>query len=82
MVLKQTLYCLLSMGYQCSFGVLQAGNYGVPQTRRRLFILAAAPGLKLPVFPEPTHVFNLKTSNLQVMVDEKRVRHFYYSIPV
>ena len=23
------------MGYQCTFGVLQAGNYGVPQTRRR-----------------------------------------------
>lgn len=61
------------MGYQCTFGVLQAGNYGVPQTRRRLFILAAAPNLKLPLFPEPTHVFNLRTSNLQVVVDEKRV---------
>lgn len=35
MVLKQTLFCLISMGYQCTFGVLQAGNYGVPQTRRR-----------------------------------------------
>ncbi|KAK6625433.1 hypothetical protein RUM43_005731 [Polyplax serrata] len=76
MVLKQTLFCLLSMGYQCTFGVLQAGNYGVPQTRRRLFILAAAPNQKLPVFPEPTHVFNLRASNLQVCVDEKRVRTF------
>jgi hypothetical protein len=35
MVLKLTLRCLVSMGYQCTFGVLQAGNYGVPQTRRR-----------------------------------------------
>ena len=35
MVLRLTLACLLRMGYQCGFGVLQAGNYGVPQTRRR-----------------------------------------------
>ena len=35
MVLRLTLACLLKMGYQCGFGVLQAGNYGVPQTRRR-----------------------------------------------
>ena len=36
MVLKLTLRCLVRMGYQCTFGILQAGNYGVPQTRRRL----------------------------------------------
>jgi len=35
MVLKLTLRCLIRMGYQCSFGILQAGSYGVPQTRRR-----------------------------------------------
>ena len=35
MVLKLTLSCLVKMGYQCEFGVLQAGSYGVPQTRRR-----------------------------------------------
>lgn len=35
MVLKLTLRCLVRMGYQCTVGVLQAGNYGVPQTRRR-----------------------------------------------
>lgn len=27
------------MGYQCTFGILQAGNYGVPQTRRRFVLL-------------------------------------------
>ena len=47
MVLKLALRCLLRMGYQCTFGVLQAGCYGVPQTRRR-FVL----GLKFwPVMP-------------------------------
>lgn len=35
MVLKLTLRCLVRMGYQCTFGILQAGNYGIPQTRRR-----------------------------------------------
>ena len=44
MVLKLALRCLVSMGYQCTFGVLQAGSYGVAQTRRRLILLAAAPG--------------------------------------
>lgn len=38
MVLKLTLRCLIRMGYQCTFGILQAGNYGIPQTRRRLFL--------------------------------------------
>lgn len=35
MVLKLALRCLIRMGYQCTFGVLQAGCYGVSQTRRR-----------------------------------------------
>ncbi|XP_069697598.1 DNA (cytosine-5)-methyltransferase 1-like isoform X2 [Periplaneta americana] len=72
MVLKLTLRCLLSMGYQCTFGILQAGNYGVPQTRRRAIILAAAPGEILPNYPEPTHVFNPKVCQLGVVVDDKK----------
>uniref|UniRef100_T1J9Q0 DNA (cytosine-5-)-methyltransferase n=1 Tax=Strigamia maritima TaxID=126957 RepID=T1J9Q0_STRMM len=63
MVLKSTLRCLIAIGYQCTFGLLQAGNYGVPQRRRRVFILAAAPGEKLPQFPLPTHVFNSHSTN-------------------
>ena len=72
MVLKLTMRCLIRMGYQCTFGVLQAGNYGVPQTRRRAFILAAAPGERLPLFPEPTHVFNLRVCQLSVFVGRKK----------
>ncbi|XP_045784072.1 DNA (cytosine-5)-methyltransferase PliMCI-like [Maniola jurtina] len=71
MVLKLTMRALLAMGYQCTFGVLQAGYYGVPQTRRRLFILAAAPGQRLPLFPESTHVFSQRTGSLNVMIDKK-----------
>ncbi|XP_052741577.1 DNA (cytosine-5)-methyltransferase 1 [Bicyclus anynana] len=72
MVLKLTLRALLAMGYQCTFGVLQAGNYGVPQTRRRLIILAAAPGYRLPRYPEPTHVFSRRACSLTTTIDGKR----------
>ncbi|XP_076172771.1 DNA (cytosine-5)-methyltransferase PliMCI [Ptiloglossa arizonensis] len=72
MVLKLTLRCLVRMGYQCTFGILQAGNYGIPQTRRRLIILAAAPGEILPKYPEPTHVFSKRACQLSVIVDNKK----------
>ncbi|KZC09572.1 PREDICTED: DNA (cytosine-5)-methyltransferase PliMCI-like [Dufourea novaeangliae] len=72
MVLKLTLRCLVQMGYQCTFGILQAGNYGIPQTRRRLIILAAAPGETLPKYPEPTHVFSKRACQLSVIVDNKK----------
>ena len=39
----------------------------------RAIILAAAPGEKLPSFPEPTHAFSRRSSNLSVVVDNKKV---------
>ncbi|XP_030050731.1 DNA (cytosine-5)-methyltransferase 1-like [Microcaecilia unicolor] len=66
-----SLQSLVRMGYQCTFGVLQAGQYGVAQTRRRANILAAAPGEKLPMFPEPLHVFAPRACQLSVVVDDK-----------
>ncbi|KAF8044898.1 hypothetical protein N665_6047s0001 [Sinapis alba] len=56
---KLTLASLLEMGYQVRFGVLEAGAYGVSQSRKRAFIWAAAPGEVLPEWPEPMHVFNV-----------------------
>jgi DNA (cytosine-5)-methyltransferase 1 len=37
--------------------VLNAGNFGVPQSRKRTFIWAAAPEELLPAWPRPRHVF-------------------------
>ncbi|XP_076436549.1 DNA (cytosine-5)-methyltransferase 1-like [Babylonia areolata] len=71
-VLKLTLRCLLRMGYQCTFGVLQAGSYGIAQTRRRAFILAAAPGEKLPSFPEPLHSFSLRAMQTTSIIDNRK----------
>ncbi|KAK9098487.1 hypothetical protein Syun_025532 [Stephania yunnanensis] len=54
---RLTLASLLEMGYQVRFGVLEAGAYGVSQSRKRAFIWAAAPQETLPEWPEPMHVF-------------------------
>ncbi len=42
------------IGYATSFALLNAADYGVPQRRVRLFMLATTRA-PLPLFPEPTH---------------------------
>ncbi len=42
-------------GYKFSWRVLNAGDYGVPQLRPRLFIVGARRGDAVPELPEPTH---------------------------
>ncbi|KAK3027761.1 hypothetical protein RJ639_042253 [Escallonia herrerae] len=54
---RLALASLLEMGYQVRFGILEAGAYGVPQSRKRAFIWAASPEETLPEWPEPMHVF-------------------------
>nr|AQM49847.1 methyltransferase 1 [Boechera holboellii] len=54
-----TLASLLEMGYQVRFGILEAGAYGVSQSRKRAFIWAAAPEEVLPEWPEPMYVFGV-----------------------
>lgn len=39
------------------FGILEAGTFGVSQSRKRAFIWAASPEVTLPEWPEPMHVF-------------------------
>jgi len=65
---------LVRMGYQCTFGVLQAGCYGVAQTRRRAFILACAPGEVLPQYPEPQHVFSPNAMQLKVVIEGQQYK--------
>ncbi len=42
-------------GYKYRWQVLNAGDYGVPQLRPRLFIVGARRGDAVPELPEPTH---------------------------
>ncbi|CCL99992.1 uncharacterized protein FIBRA_02017 [Fibroporia radiculosa] len=56
-VVKFILRTLVSLGYQVRFKVLQAGQYGSPQDRKRVIFWGAKQGLPLPEFPLPTHSF-------------------------
>jgi DNA (cytosine-5)-methyltransferase 1 len=42
-------------GYHCRWAVLNAGDFGVPQLRPRLFVVGTPKGTSLPDLPEPTH---------------------------
>lgn len=43
--------------WKVRFGILEAGAFGVSQSRKRAFIWAASPEDILPDWPEPMHVF-------------------------
>lgn len=43
-----------SIGYACRFDLLNAADFGAPQRRVRLYMIAARRGV-LPTFPKPTH---------------------------
>lgn len=51
--LNSTLASLRKLGYTVRAAVLDAADFGVPQHRRRLFVLGAKNGT--PTFPTPTH---------------------------
>lgn len=41
--------------------------------KHRAIVLAAAPGEKLPNFPEPTHCFSPRAVQLTVVIDDDKV---------
>ncbi|KAI9787643.1 MAG: DNA methyltransferase Dim-2 [Geoglossum umbratile] len=54
-VFSQLLCTLVGMGYQVQQFNLDAWSFGSPQSRSRLFVSIAAPGLKLPPHPALSH---------------------------
>lgn len=52
-VFSRILTNLKSEGYRYHWLILNAADYGVPQNRRRLILIAARQGEKLPWFPSP-----------------------------
>lgn len=49
-----------SNGYSVQWRIVPLVNYGLPQTRKRLIMIGAAPGSKLPPWPPATHGPGLK----------------------
>ncbi|KAJ2006900.1 hypothetical protein GGI04_001720 [Coemansia thaxteri] len=68
-MLKFILRTLTTMGYQAKFYVLQAGNYGLAQSRRRIFIWACKRGCRLPGVPRPMTTFG-KSSQTNVCLPD------------
>ena len=52
--LEERIVELSSLGYEVHWQVLNAADYGIPQNRRRLFVIGVPKGVKF-VFPKPTH---------------------------
>lgn len=54
-IFSQILCALVALGYQVRPMLLDSWNFGAPQSRSRIFITAAAPGLTPITPPAPTH---------------------------
>lgn len=67
---------MIRLGYQISIAILQAGSYGLPQNRKRLFIIGAQAGLTLPKFPIPTHQFSLDKSKTTFKINNQVFKPF------
>lgn len=67
---KRFRQMLADLGYECCEGVIDAKAYGVPQTRRRLAMIASK-GIK-PTLPPPTHGPGL----LPYKTVEDAIRHY------
>ena len=50
--------------------------YHYPLPLFRAIIMAAAPGEKLPEYPQPTHCFSPRAVQLTVVIDDEKVSPF------
>jgi len=55
-IAEETCEILTEMGYRCGYTLLNAVNFGVPQMRERMFLVAIASQVSAQIsFPKPTH---------------------------
>ncbi|MGH9363643.1 MAG: DNA cytosine methyltransferase, partial [Thermoanaerobaculia bacterium] len=59
-LLRELIQRFASAGYRVRlpYRILNAADYGVPQDRRRLFVLGARSDARLPEYPDPTAFWN------------------------
>ncbi len=58
------------LGYQIHASILLAADYGVPQLRRRLFVVGVREGLHFE-FPKPTHLGGWRRDTLHLWEEER-----------
>lgn len=54
-----------SLGFSIRWRLINCADYGLPQRRWRIFIIASCPGEPLPPFPKPTHAANPDQTGLK-----------------
>ncbi|OBZ07562.1 DNA (cytosine-5-)-methyltransferase [Bacillus sp. FJAT-27264] len=55
-IAEEMCEALEELGYVCKYTILNSVNYGVPQMRERMFLIATIEDLKVePSFPNPSH---------------------------
>ncbi|ORY58893.1 uncharacterized protein BCR38DRAFT_446916 [Pseudomassariella vexata] len=54
-VFTQLVCAIVGLGYQARILYLDAWTFGAPQSQNRIFLSFAAPGVKLPMPPAPSH---------------------------
>ncbi|RYO75349.1 hypothetical protein DL764_010519 [Monosporascus ibericus] len=54
-VFSQLVSAIVGLGYQTQILFLDAWSFGASQSRSRVFLMFAAPGLRVPKAPIPTH---------------------------
>ncbi|KAJ5545534.1 hypothetical protein N7461_007838 [Penicillium sp. DV-2018c] len=54
-IFNRVVLDMVEFGYSVRWAVLGCDDYGVPQERKRLILIAAGPGEVLPHFAQPTH---------------------------
>lgn len=66
--------CASFVGYEVKWRVLDASEFGVPQSRKRIFFIGSRTGNVHPEFPEPTHTGRNKISTLEAILDLSLVK--------
>lgn len=70
-VVKFIMRTLIALGYQVHWKLLQAGQYGAPQSRERVIFWAAKRGLPLPKHPVPVYAWKKGASRPSLPIGRK-----------
>ena len=85
-VIQKILKDFKSIGYKVDYKLLNAADYGVPQARKRVFIIGNRMGLENP-YPHQSHQAPIKRSDilfdarLENHVTTKEAINFLYKVP-
>ncbi|KAL9119636.1 MAG: hypothetical protein Q9187_003808 [Circinaria calcarea] len=63
--MNAVVHLFTSIGFSIRWKILNFADFGVPQRRIRLVVIASCPGEALPHFPKPTHSSNPQQTGLK-----------------